>query len=140
MSDRIEKRIEEGVNRQVPGASNSHLEVRVDGAGLDEVLVDLRLIEAADCGPDDSAWRVDALSEQGGAFPWPHRVAVALCDKWDQLRELRLGQPRRDRQVMGGRGGLIFRLRSLLLLRALGGGGGGGGRFPIHRCLLVGQI
>lgn len=76
----MSNRIEEGENCEVPGATDGHLEVGVDGACLDEVLVDLGFVEAADYGPDDFSRGVDALGEEGRASPLPHRVAVELLD------------------------------------------------------------
>lgn len=74
------------------------------------MLVSLRLIEAADDGPNDVARRSDELREEGGALAWAQFVGVELEDEVLQVVELVLRQSGGDGEVVGG-----------------GGGGGGGG-------------
>lgn len=103
----------------LPGASDGHCEVVPDGAALDEVLVDLGLVEAADDGPDCGGRRVDPLGEQGGALPWVQPVGVQLPHDGNQLVELRLSQTCWQRRYVGRGGGCAGCRIFFRFLRAL---------------------
>lgn len=69
--------------------ADRHGEIGGDMAGLDEVLVDLGLVEAAHDGPDGVERRVDALGEEGGGLGGRvDSVGVELGDCGAELGEL----------------------------------------------------
>ena len=72
-------------------------------AGLDEVLVGLRLVEAADDGPDGVRRRVDALREDGGALARGEGVGVLVDDGGFEVVELLRGEAGREGEVVAGR-------------------------------------
>lgn len=55
---------EAGDDIDVPSDADGHVKGLFDGAALDEVLVGLGLVEAADDGPDGVGRRLDALGEE----------------------------------------------------------------------------
>lgn len=80
-------------------------------AALDEVLVGLGVVEAADDGPDSLRRRVDSLGEEGGALARCHGVGVVLHDRGYEVGELVGSQPGWELQVVAGR----VRLSRILL-------------------------
>jgi len=86
-------------------------------AALDEVLVGLGVVEAADDGPDSLRRRVDSLGEEGGALARGHGVGVVLHDRGFEVEELLGSQPGWGLQVMAGR---VRLSRILLCAEAVG--------------------
>jgi len=67
------------------------------------VLVGLRLVEAADDGPDGFGRSLDALGEEGGALAGADEVGVVLRDGGDEGGELVRGEAGGRVEVVVGR-------------------------------------
>lgn len=78
-----------------------------DGAALDEVLVGLGLVEAADDGPYNFGRSLDALREEGGALARADEVDVVLRDGGDEGAELMRGEAERRVEVVVGRDAVV---------------------------------
>lgn len=100
-----------GDDVDVASGADDELEILLDMAALDEVLVGLGVVEAADDGPDSLRRRVDSLGEEGGALARGHGVGVVLQDRGYEVCELLRSQPGWGLQVVVGR----VRLSRILL-------------------------
>jgi len=74
-----------------------------DGTALDEALVGLGLVKAADDGPDGFRWSLDTLGQKGRALAGADEVGVVLRDEGDEGAELVQCEARGRVEVVVGR-------------------------------------
>lgn len=85
-----------GDDADVTQRADADAEPLPHAAALDEVLVRLGLVEAADDGPHVLRRRVDALREYGGALPCVDPVVVELRHRGLEIFELLRREPGRN--------------------------------------------